>query len=101
MNNITNRDSKLFWELLQLPVPQSNGAKEELTSLLKSKKRQQFLDYIDVRNPSGLFSFAKSVEKSAVYLPTTSLLMLQKIRRQFPQHQLILADFEELEGSGI
>jgi hypothetical protein len=82
-----------------LPVTQSVSAKEELMSVLKSKRRQQFLDYIDVRNPSGLFSFTKSVNKSAMYLPTTSLLMLKKIRRQFPLHKVILADFEELEGN--
>jgi hypothetical protein len=34
-----------------------------------------------------------------MYLPTTSLLMLKKIRGQFPLHKVILADFEELEGS--
>jgi hypothetical protein len=94
-----NEDNKLLWDLLQLPVTQSVSAKEELMSVLKSKRRQQFLDYIDVRNPSGLFSFTKSVNKSAMYLPTTSLLMLKKIRRQFPLHKVILADFEELEDA--
>lgn len=93
------RDNKLLWNLLQVPVAQSFSSKEELLGVFKSKRRKQFLDYIDVRNPSGLFSFTKSVNKSAIYLPTTSLLMLKKIRRQFPLHQVILADFEELEGN--